>query len=80
MVGRLSTYKNAITVKNLEEDLNKAKKAIQEFSDIIKSPNVRIMGVPEGVEREARLKENLVLGGIINENFYNMEKERENQI
>lgn len=67
-MGRLSTYKNAITVKNLE------------FSDIIKSPNVRIMGVPEGVEREARLKENLVLGGIINENFYNMEKERENQI
>ena len=56
-------------VKQLETSLNKANKMIEEMKDHFRKLNIRIMGLPEGVERESGMQG--VLNEIIQENFQN---------
>jgi hypothetical protein len=48
-------------------------KNMQELTDIIKRPNLRIMGIEEGEEVQAKGMHNIV-NKIITENFPNLEK------
>jgi hypothetical protein len=46
---------------------------VQELSDAIKRPNMRIMGIEEGEEMQAKVIHNL-FNKIITENFLNLEE------
>ena len=56
-------------VKQLETSLSKTNKMIQEMKDHLRKLNIRIIGLPEGVERESGMQ--AVLDEIIQENFQN---------
>lgn len=47
---------NGETMKELKAQLGQAKNSIQELGDTITRPNVRVIKVPEGAEREIGLK------------------------
>lgn len=66
------SFNNGEKFKKLKEELNQAKKCIQEFRDTISRPNMRVMGVPEGRKRDTGFKN--VLPETIKEYFPNLEK------
>lgn len=57
----------------MEEELCKAYKTIQELNITTRRLNIRVIGVPEGMEGEARLLG--ILNEIIKENFPHTGKE-----
>uniref|UniRef100_A0A8D2DIM8 L1 transposable element RRM domain-containing protein n=1 Tax=Sciurus vulgaris TaxID=55149 RepID=A0A8D2DIM8_SCIVU len=59
-------------VRNHEQNL-------QELWDIMKRPNLRIIGIEEGLEKQAKGMNNL-FNEIISENFPNLKNEMENQV
>lgn len=61
---------NTQQMKYLEESLIWAKNSVKEINDTIKKSSIRIIGIPEGEERETRLQE--VLKEIVEENFPNL--------
>jgi hypothetical protein len=52
---------------------NKSKKNMQEVNDSIKRPNIRIMGIEEGEEVQAKVIHN-IFNKIMTENFPNLQK------
>jgi hypothetical protein len=52
---------------------NKSKKNMQEVNDSIKRPNIRIMGIEEGEEVQAKVIHNM-FNKIMTENFPNLQK------
>jgi hypothetical protein len=61
------------TEELLIKQLKSCKRNMQEFTDSIKRPNLRIMGLEEGEELQAKGIYN-VFNKIITENFPNLEK------
>ena len=59
--------------QNIEKRMKINEDSLRDFWDNIKCINIHIIGVPEGEERERRLKE--IFEEIIAENFPNMGKE-----
>jgi archaeosine-15-forming tRNA-guanine transglycosylase len=57
----------------LVKQLKTCEKKMQEFTDSIKRPNLRIMVIKEGEEMQAKGMRN-VFNKIITENFQNLEK------
>jgi hypothetical protein len=57
----------------LFKQLKTCEKKMQELTDSIKRPNLRIMGIEEGEEMQTKGMRNL-LNKIITENFPNLEK------
>lgn len=47
-----ASLENTKIIRNVEGEMNKAKKNIQELNDIIKILNIMTIGVPEGMGRE----------------------------
>jgi hypothetical protein len=62
-----------ITKELLVKQLKTCEKKMQELTDSIKTPNLRIMGIEEGEEVQAKGMHNIV-NKIITENFPNLEK------
>lgn len=60
---------SAQRIKQLETNLSKTNKMMQEMKDYLRKLNIRIIGLPEGVERESGMQ--AVLDEIIQENFQN---------
>jgi hypothetical protein len=78
MVGRISELEDKIKIKGKTEELlvqqlNTCKRKMQELTDSIKRPNLRIMGIEEGEEVQAKGICN-IFNKIITENFPNLEK------
>jgi hypothetical protein len=63
------------TEKLLIKKLKSFDKKMQELTDSIKRPNLRIIGIEEGEEVQAKGMHN-ILNKIITENFPNLEKDR----
>jgi hypothetical protein len=61
------------TEELLAKQLKTCKKKMQELTDSIKRPNLRIMGIEEGEEVQAKGMYN-IFNKIITENFSNLEK------
>jgi hypothetical protein len=61
------------TEKLLVRQLNSCEKNMQELTDPIKRPNLRIMGIEEGEEVQSKGISN-IFNKIITENFPNLEK------
>jgi hypothetical protein len=61
------------TEELLVKQLKTCEKKMQEFTDCIKRPNLRIMGIEEGEEVQAKGMHN-IFNKIITENFPNLEK------
>ena len=59
--------------QNKEERMKRNEDSLRDLCDDIKHTNIRIIGVPEGEEREKRPEK--IFEEIIVENFPNMEKE-----
>jgi hypothetical protein len=57
----------------LVKQLKTCKKKMQELTDSIKRPNLRIMSIEEGKEVQAKEMNN-IFNNIITENFPNLEK------
>jgi chromosome segregation ATPase len=75
---RISELKDKIEIKGktkelLVKQLKTCKRNMKEFTDFIKRPNLRIMGIEEGEEVQAKGIHNIV-NKIITENFLNLEK------
>ena len=65
--------------KKLEAELSQSKKKnVQELNNTIKRLNIRVMGVPEGTERETGFID--IFNEIIKKNFPNLEKELGNKV
>jgi hypothetical protein len=62
------------TEELLIKQLKTCEKKMQELTDSIKRPNLRIMGIEEGEEVQAKAMRNL-FNKIIMENFPNLEKD-----
>jgi hypothetical protein len=62
------------TEELLVKQLNTYERNIQELTDSIKRPNLRIMGIEEGEEVQAKGICNILFNKIITENFPNLEK------
>jgi hypothetical protein len=62
------------TEKLLIKKLKSFDKKMQELTDSIKRPNLRIIGIKEGEEVQAKGMHN-ILNKIITENFPNLEKD-----
>jgi hypothetical protein len=62
------------TEKLLIKQLNTCEKKMQELTDSIKRPNLRIMGIKEGEEIQAKGMGN-IFNKIIMDNFPNLEKD-----
>jgi predicted nuclease with TOPRIM domain len=62
------------TEKLLIKQLKTCEKKMQELSDSIKRPNLRIMGIEEGKEMQAKGMRN-IFNKVITENFPNLEKD-----
>jgi hypothetical protein len=60
-------------LKNYVKQLKTCEKKMQELTDCIKRPNLRIMGIEEGEEVQAKGIHN-IFNKIIAENFPNLEK------
>jgi hypothetical protein len=61
------------TEQLLVKQLKTCEKKMQEFTDSIKRPNLRIIGIDEGEEVQAKVMCN-IFNKIITENFPNLEK------
>jgi chromosome segregation ATPase len=75
---RISELEDEIVIKGKMEELlvkqlKTYEKKMQEFSDSIKRPNLRIMGIEEGEEVQAKGMHNM-FNTVITENFPNLEK------
>jgi septal ring factor EnvC (AmiA/AmiB activator) len=75
---RISEHEDEVAVKGKTEELlvkqlKTCKKKMQELTDSIKRPNLRIMGIEEGEEVQAKVMHN-IFNKIITENFPNLEK------
>jgi chromosome segregation ATPase len=78
MKDRVSELKDKIDIKEKTEELlvkqlKTCEKKMQELSNSIKRPNLRIMGIEEGEEVQAKGICN-ILDKVIKENFPNLEK------
>jgi hypothetical protein len=78
MEDRISELKNKIEIKEKTEEilvkqLKSCAKSMQELSDFIKRPNLRIMGRERGEEVQAKGMCN-IFNKIITENFPNLKK------
>jgi chromosome segregation ATPase len=76
---RISELEDEMVIKgNTEEllikQLKTCEKKMQELTDSIKRPNMRIMGIEEGEEVQAKGMHN-ILKKLITENFPNLEKD-----
>uniref|UniRef100_A0A5F9CV97 L1 transposable element RRM domain-containing protein n=1 Tax=Oryctolagus cuniculus TaxID=9986 RepID=A0A5F9CV97_RABIT len=58
-----------------EEEIRNLKHIVRNLQDTIKKPNIRVLGVPEGMERENGLEG--LFSEILAENFPGLEKDRE---
>uniref|UniRef100_A0A5F9DLU6 L1 transposable element RRM domain-containing protein n=1 Tax=Oryctolagus cuniculus TaxID=9986 RepID=A0A5F9DLU6_RABIT len=58
-----------------EEEIRNLKHIVRNFQDTIKKPNIRVLGVPEGMEREKGLEG--LFSEILAKNFPGLEKDRE---
>uniref|UniRef100_A0A5F9D694 L1 transposable element RRM domain-containing protein n=1 Tax=Oryctolagus cuniculus TaxID=9986 RepID=A0A5F9D694_RABIT len=58
-----------------EEEIRNLKHIVGNLQDTIKKPNIRVLGVPEGMEREKGLEG--LFSEILAENFPGLEKDRE---
>jgi predicted nuclease with TOPRIM domain len=75
---RISELEDEVVIKGKTEELlvkqlNTCEKKMQELTDSIKRPNLRIMGIEEGEEVQAKGIHN-IFNKIITENFPNLEK------
>jgi chromosome segregation ATPase len=75
---RISELEDEMVIKGktkelLVKQLKTFEKKMQELTDSIKRPNLRIMGIEEGEEVQAKEVHNIV-SKIITENFPNLEK------
>jgi chromosome segregation ATPase len=75
---RISELEDEMVIKGKTEELlvkqlKTCEKKMQEFTDSIKRPNLRIMGIEEGEEVQAKEMHN-IFNKIITENFPNLEK------
>uniref|UniRef100_A0A8C0WZK0 CBF1-interacting co-repressor CIR N-terminal domain-containing protein n=1 Tax=Castor canadensis TaxID=51338 RepID=A0A8C0WZK0_CASCN len=75
---RISELKEEMVIKGKTEELlvkqlKTCEKKMQELTDSIKRPNLRIMGIEEGAEVQAKGRRN-IFNKIITENFPNLEK------
>jgi predicted transcriptional regulator len=75
---RLSELKDKIEIKekteeNLVKQLKSCERNMQELSNSIKTPNLRIMGIEEGEDMQAKGIHN-IFNKIITKNFLNLEK------
>ena len=61
------------TVKNFKKRMKKTEESLRDIWDNIKYTNIRIIGVPEGEEREKGQEK--IFEEIITKNFPNMGKE-----
>ena len=66
------------TEQNKEKRIKRNEESLRDLWDKIKHSNVRIIGVPEGEEREKGTEK--IFEEIIVENFLNMGKEIVNQV
>lgn len=64
--------------RKLEEELSKAKKAIQELKNTIQRTNIRIMDISESIGGETGFKS--VFNEVIRKNISDMEKQNEKPI
>jgi hypothetical protein len=76
---RISELKDEMVIKGKTEEqlvkqLKTCKKKMQELTDSIKRPNLRIMGIEKGEEVQADGIHN-IFNKIITENFPNLEKD-----
>jgi esterase/lipase len=76
--GRVSELEDEMVIKGktkelLVKQLKTCEKKMQELIDSIKRPNLRIMGIEEGEEVQAKGMSN-IFNKIITENFPNLEK------
>jgi hypothetical protein len=76
--GRISELEDEMVIKGKTEELlvrqlKTCERNIQEFTNSIKRPNLRIMGIEEGEEVQAKGTRN-IFNKIITENFANLEK------
>jgi chromosome segregation ATPase len=76
--GRISELEDEMAIKGKTEELlvkqlKTLAKKIQELTDSIKRPNLRIMGIEEGEEVQAKGMRN-IFNKIITENFPNLRK------
>jgi predicted nuclease with TOPRIM domain len=75
---RISELEDEMVIKGKTEELlvkqhKTCEKKMQELTDFIKRPNLRIMGIEEGEEVQAKGMHN-IFNKIITENFPNLEK------
>jgi chromosome segregation ATPase len=75
---RISELEDEMAIKGKTEELlikqqKTCEKKMQEFTDSIKRPNLRIMGIKEGEKVQAKGIHN-IFNKIITENFPNLEK------
>jgi predicted nuclease with TOPRIM domain len=75
---RISELEDEMAIKGKTEDLlikqlKTCERKVQELTDSIKRPNLRIMGIEEGEEVQAKGMHN-IFNKIITENFPNIEK------
>jgi Mg2+ and Co2+ transporter CorA len=75
---RISEFEDEIEIKGKTEELlfkqlKTCERNMQEFTDSIKRPNLRIMAIEEGEEEQAKGIRN-IFNKIITENFPNLEK------
>jgi hypothetical protein len=74
---RISELKGEMVIKGKTElfvkQLKTCEKKMQELTDSIKRPNLRIMGIEEGEQVQAKGMHN-IFNNIITENFPNLEK------
>jgi hypothetical protein len=76
--GKILGLENEMVTKGKTEELlvrqlKTRERNMQEFTDSIKTPNLRIMGIKEGEEVQAKGIRNM-FNKIITENFPNLEK------
>jgi chromosome segregation ATPase len=81
---RISELEDEVAIKGktkelLVKQLKTCEKKIQELTDFIKRPNLRIMGIEEGKEVQAKGMHN-IFNKMITENFPNLEKIRPIQV
>jgi hypothetical protein len=75
---RISEFEDVMVIKGktrklIVKQLKTCEKKMQELTDSIKRPNLRIMGIEEGEEAQAKGMRN-IFNKIITENFPNLEK------
>jgi chromosome segregation ATPase len=78
MEDRISELEDEMAIKGKTEEilvkqLKTCENKMQEFTDSIKRPNLRNMGIEEGKEVQAKGMHN-IFNNIITENFSNLEK------